>query len=336
MKLNPSVRIGMYSESASRAQRSRKRMAVIGLVVLFAAVLAVVLAAPRICSAQSAGSSTSSSIGSVDPALITDLVYANRILYDQGVLDGFGHVSVRNPNNPSHFFLSRSMAPALVTANDIVEYDAQGEPVKPGSPNGYLERYIHAAVYRARPDVISVVHSHSAAILPFGLTGTPLRPVYHMSGFLGSGVPVFDIREAEGQTDMLISSNKLGDDLAKVLGDHVVVLMRGHGSVAVGKSIQEAVVPRGLYGGQLPHPDGRNEAWRREISFTGRSLESCCHRGRANRALLGSVEAAHWESRRSVPLNSPIEEKRSVQSGQDAAAEKCKCWLHTAPFLPPL
>jgi ribulose-5-phosphate 4-epimerase/fuculose-1-phosphate aldolase len=231
----------MYSESASRAQRSRKRMAVIGLVVLFAAVLAVVLAAPRICSAQSAGSSTSSSIGSVDPALITDLVYANRILYDQGVLDGFGHVSVRNPNNPSHFFLSRSMAPALVTANDIVEYDAQGEPVKPGSPNGYLERYIHAAVYRARPDVISVVHSHSAAILPFGLTGTPLRPVYHMSGFLGSGVPVFDIREAEGQTDMLISSNKLGDDLAKVLGDHVVVLMRGHGSVAVGKSIQEAV-----------------------------------------------------------------------------------------------
>jgi HCOMODA/2-hydroxy-3-carboxy-muconic semialdehyde decarboxylase len=201
--------------------------------VFFAALFAVVLTAPRSSSAQSAGS--------VDPALITDLVYANRILYDQGVLDGFGHVSVRNPNNPSHFFLSRSMAPALVTVNDIVEYDAQGEPVKPGSPNGYLERYIHAAVYRARPDVNSVVHSHSAAILPFGLTGTPLRPVYHMSGFLGSGVPVFDIRDASGQTDMLISSNKLGDDLAKVLGDHVVVLMRGHGSVAVGKSIQEAV-----------------------------------------------------------------------------------------------
>jgi ribulose-5-phosphate 4-epimerase/fuculose-1-phosphate aldolase len=227
----------MCSESSGRTQRSRKRMAVPGLAVLFAAIFAVVLGAPRISSAQSGGSAT----GSGDPALITDLVYANRILYDQGVLDGFGHVSVRSPNNPSHFFLSRSMAPALVTANDIVEYDAQGEPVKPGSPNGYLERYIHAAVYRARPDVISVVHSHSAAILPFGLTGTPLRPVYHMSGFLGSGVPVFDIRDASGQTDMLISSNKLGDDLAKVLGDHVVVLMRGHGSVAVGKSIQEAV-----------------------------------------------------------------------------------------------
>ena len=242
MKLNPLVRSGVCSESVSRAQRSRKQMAVTGLVVFFAALFAVVLTAPRSSSAQSAGSSTSPWAGSVDPALINDLVYANRILYDQGVLDGFGHVSVRDPKNPSHFLLSRSMAPALVTAKDIVEYDAQGEPVNPGSPNGYLERYIHAAMYRARPDVNSVVHSHSAAILPFGLTGTPLRAVYHMSGFLGSsGVPIFDIRDVAGQTDMLISSNKLGDALAKVLGDHTVVLMRGHGSVAVGKSIQEAV-----------------------------------------------------------------------------------------------
>jgi ribulose-5-phosphate 4-epimerase/fuculose-1-phosphate aldolase len=236
VKLNTWVKIGGCTESAPQAQRSRKSMAVTGFIVLFAALVAVVLAPPRISSAQTGGAA-----GAADPAVITELVYANRILYDQGVLDGFGHVSVREANNPSRFLLSRSMAPALVTANDIVEYDAQGEPVKAGSPNGYLERYIHAAVYRARPDVIAVVHSHSAAILPFGLTGTPLRPVYHMSGFLGSGVPIFDIRDGAGQTDMLISNNKLGDALAKVLGDHTVVLMRGHGSVAVGKSIQEAV-----------------------------------------------------------------------------------------------
>jgi HCOMODA/2-hydroxy-3-carboxy-muconic semialdehyde decarboxylase len=178
--------------------------------------------------------------------LISDLVYANRILADQNVVDGFGHVSVREANHPDRFLLARSMAPALVVANDILEYDSQGEPIKQGGPNSYLERYIHAAIYRARPDVIAVVHSHSAAIIPFGITGTSLRPVYHISAFLGAGVPIFDIRAHAGSTDMLISNNKLGDALAKSLGDKPVALMRGHGSVAVGNSIQEAVF-RAIY-----------------------------------------------------------------------------------------
>jgi ribulose-5-phosphate 4-epimerase/fuculose-1-phosphate aldolase len=184
--------------------------------------------------------------GTPDRDVITDLVYANRILADQNVVDGFGHVSVREPGHSDRFLLSRSMAPALVSASDILEYDSQGEPTKTGGPKDYLERFIHAAIYRARPDVIAVVHSHSAAIIPFGVTGTSLRPVYHMSAFLGGGVPIFDIRKAAGETDMLISNNKLGDALAKALGDKSVVLMRGHGSVAVGNSIQQAVF-RAIY-----------------------------------------------------------------------------------------
>ena len=176
-----------------------------------------------------------------ESALIEDLVYANRILYDQGVLDGFGHVSVRDGKNPAHFLLSRSMAPGLVTTKDILEYDLQGAPFDSGGRAAYLERFIHAAIYRARPDVNGVVHSHSPSLIAFSVTGTSLRPVYHLSFFLGSGTPTFDIRDAAGMTDMLIRDNNLSDSLAKALGDKPVALMRGHGSVVVGNSIQQAV-----------------------------------------------------------------------------------------------
>src|SRR5437016_2306781 len=176
-----------------------------------------------------------------ESALIDDLVYANRILYDQGMLDGFGHVSVRDGKNPAHFLLSRSMAPGLVTTKDILEYHLQGAPIDSGGRAAYLERFIHAAIYRARPDVKGVVHSHSPSLIAFSVTGTSLRPVYHLSSFLGAGTPIFDIRDAAGITDMLIRDNHLGDSLAKVLGDRPVALMRGHGSVVVGNSIQQAV-----------------------------------------------------------------------------------------------
>jgi ribulose-5-phosphate 4-epimerase/fuculose-1-phosphate aldolase len=193
-------------------------------------------------SLENASPQTAPSSGaSQQSSLIEDLVYANRILYDQGVLDGFGHVSVRDEKNPADFLLSRSMAPGLVTTKDILAYDLQGAPIDSGGRAVYLERFIHAAIYRARPDVKAVVHSHSPSLIAFSVTGTSLRPVYHLSSFLGAGTPIFDIRDAAGMTDMLIRDNQLGDALAKVLADKPVALMRGHGSVVVGNSIQQAV-----------------------------------------------------------------------------------------------
>jgi ribulose-5-phosphate 4-epimerase/fuculose-1-phosphate aldolase len=181
------------------------------------------------------------SAASPESALIEDLVYANRILYDQGVLDGFGHVSVREEKNPQRFLLSRSRAPGLVTTKDILEYDLDGAAINAAGRGVYLERFIHAAIYRARPDVKAVVHSHSPSLIVFSVTGTSLQPVYHLSSFLGAGVPIFDIRAAAGMTDMLIRDNHLGDALAKVLADKPLALMRGHGAVVVGDSIPQAV-----------------------------------------------------------------------------------------------
>jgi HCOMODA/2-hydroxy-3-carboxy-muconic semialdehyde decarboxylase len=164
---------------------------------------------------------------------------------DRGVLDGFGHVSVRDPRNPDRFLLARSMAPALVTAGDILEYDRSGEPLTAGGRNSYLERFIHAAIYRARKDVKAIVHCHSPSLISFGVTGTSLRPVYHMSAFLGTSTPILK-SATRRQTDMLVSDNKLGDALASALGDHPVVLLRGHGAAMVGNSIQQAVF-RAIY-----------------------------------------------------------------------------------------
>jgi HCOMODA/2-hydroxy-3-carboxy-muconic semialdehyde decarboxylase len=147
------------------------------------------------------------------------------------VVDAFGHVSARDDKDANRFLLARSVAPALVTTGDILEFDKNGEPIDARGRGVYLERFIHAAIYRARPDVMAIVHSHSPAVIPFGVTGTILRPIYHMSAFLGAGAPVFEIRDAAGTTNMLIIDNKLGDALAKSLGDRAVVLMRGHGSV---------------------------------------------------------------------------------------------------------
>jgi ribulose-5-phosphate 4-epimerase/fuculose-1-phosphate aldolase len=185
--------------------------------------------------------------GPPDPKLIEDLVAANRILVDQGVVDGYGHVSVRHDKLADRYLMSRSIAPELVTAADIMEYDLDSVPVDPRGRTVYLERFIHGEIYRVRPDVRAVVHNHSPSVIPFGVTAVPLRPLYHMSAFLWPGVPVFEIRNAGGPaTDMLIRDGALGQALARSLGGGPVVLMRGHGAVVVGASLPE-VVFRSVY-----------------------------------------------------------------------------------------
>ncbi|MBC7379135.1 MAG: class II aldolase/adducin family protein [Burkholderiaceae bacterium] len=176
-----------------------------------------------------------------DPALVEKLVIANRILYEQGVVDGFGHVSVRHDQSADHFLLSCNRAPGLVKKADIMVYDLDGNAVGDTTQRPYLERFIHGEIYRARPDVVSVVHSHSPSVIPFGVTGQRLRPVFHMSGFLGSGATLYDIRRESGNTDMLIRDAGLGKDLARALGPHTCVLMRGHGSTVVGPTLERAV-----------------------------------------------------------------------------------------------
>jgi ribulose-5-phosphate 4-epimerase/fuculose-1-phosphate aldolase len=178
--------------------------------------------------------------------LVDRLVYANRILYDQGIVDGLGHVSVRHPTQDGVFLLSCNRAPGLVKRQDIVCYDLDGNAVSQTTERPYLERFIHSEIYRARPDVVAVVHSHSPSVIPFAITHNPLKPVFHMSGFLGSGSAHFEIREAAGNSDMLIRSAYLGEALAKSLGKHNCVLMRGHGSTVVGTSLEQ-VVYRAIY-----------------------------------------------------------------------------------------
>ncbi len=182
-----------------------------------------------------------------DPALIDDLVTANRILYDQGVVDGFGHVSARHDKDPNRYLLSRSMAPALVTADDIMEFDLDSNPTDARGRTPYLERFIHGEIYKVRPDVKAIVHSHSPAVLPFADTGVKLKPMNHIAGFLGSGPPVFEIRETGGMaSDMLIRNGGLGQALARSLGANQILLMRGHGSVAAAQSVRH-VVFRAIY-----------------------------------------------------------------------------------------
>jgi HCOMODA/2-hydroxy-3-carboxy-muconic semialdehyde decarboxylase len=182
-----------------------------------------------------------SSSPSVPPDLIEDIATGSRILANLGVVDGFGHVSARDPANPSHFLMSRSLAPALVTPHDIMEFDQDGNAVDPRGRAVFLERFIHAEIYKARPDVMAVVHAHSPDVIPFAVSKTPLRPLYHNAAFLAAGVPVWDIGKEFGATNMLVSDNAIGKSLAQALSDKSVVLMRGHGDVAVGPSVKVAV-----------------------------------------------------------------------------------------------
>jgi ribulose-5-phosphate 4-epimerase/fuculose-1-phosphate aldolase len=180
-------------------------------------------------------------VAGVDAALLEDIVVGSRVLADFGVLDGFGHVSARHPTNPNHFLMSRSLAPALVTADDIMEFDLDGNPVDARGRTVFLERFIHSEIYKARPDVMAVVHTHSPGVVPFTVSRAPLRPIYHNAAFLAAGAPVWDIRQDFGDTDMLVRNPELGRSLAQTLGDKSVVLMRGHGDVTVGPAVRVAV-----------------------------------------------------------------------------------------------
>jgi ribulose-5-phosphate 4-epimerase/fuculose-1-phosphate aldolase len=183
---------------------------------------------------------------SASRALIDDLVAASRILAQHEVLDAYGHVSARSDRAPTSFIMSRSLAPALVTVADLMELDADSEPSPGDKRKGFLERYIHGEIYRARPEVMAVVHSHSASVIPFGVTRTKLRPVYHMGSFLWSGAPVFDIRTVRKDNDLLIRDRPLGQALAGMLGKCNCVLMRGHGMTVIGDTVPEAVF-RAIY-----------------------------------------------------------------------------------------
>ena len=179
-------------------------------------------------------------------ALLDDLVTANRILAAQNIVDGFGHISVRTAPGSPHFYISRSLAPAQVTAADIMEFDLDGVAQNNDTRAPYSERFIHAGVYTARPEVMSVVHCHTASLIPYGITKIALRPVYHNSSFVGEGIPVWEIREAGGVTDMLVRNADLGKSLAATLGNKPAALLRGHGAVVVGNTIMDAVA-RSIY-----------------------------------------------------------------------------------------
>jgi len=187
-----------------------------------------------------------SDVGSATPtdrALLEEIAIANRILFDQGVVDAFGHVSLRHPNRPDRYLLARNMAPGQVTADDIIEFDLDSNPVNANGRGMYLERFIHGEIFRARPDVNSVVHSHSPSVVPFSVVpSVKLRAICHMSGFLGMGAPNFDIKCFAGDaTSLLITSRELGRNLAETMGDGYAVLMRGHGSTVAANSLRLAV-----------------------------------------------------------------------------------------------
>jgi ribulose-5-phosphate 4-epimerase/fuculose-1-phosphate aldolase len=191
--------------------------------------------------AQTAPVSTPTSAGPVDAALIEDLVATNRILAMEGILDGWGHVSVRHPKDPNRYLLSRNLAAELVTKADIMEYDLDSAPVDRRGRDMYTERFIHGEIFKARPDVNAVIHTHAPPLIPFTVTKIPLRPMYHRAAFVAQGIPVFEIREGFGMTDMLIRNQAHGQALAKSLGDKPAALMRGHGATVVAPSLPRLV-----------------------------------------------------------------------------------------------
>jgi ribulose-5-phosphate 4-epimerase/fuculose-1-phosphate aldolase len=179
--------------------------------------------------------------GPVAASVLEDLAAASRILAAQNVVDAFGHVSLRHPSAPDRYLMAKSISPVRVLPGDIIEYDLDSNPVNANGRSSFLERYIHGEIFKARPEVMSVVHSHSPSVVPFGLVGVPMQAMFHNAGFIAAGVPVFDIAEKFGATDMLVGNIEKGVALIEVMGNHDIVLMRGHGSVACGPTLQTAV-----------------------------------------------------------------------------------------------
>ena len=177
----------------------------------------------------------------MDKNLIDDLVAANRILAEHGVIDAYGHVSMRSPDDPKRFFIARAIAPETVQAEDILEYDLDSNAIDARGRDSVSERFIHSEVYRARPDVKSVVHNHSPSVIPFSVTGVKMRALFHMASFIGEGLPNFEIRKIKKGSDLLVRNSSLGKELAKTLANKPAVLMRGHGSAVTGEDLQRAV-----------------------------------------------------------------------------------------------
>ena len=215
----------------------------IPLALLGAALLGLAGAAAQAQANPTSGVAAAAARLGVDPQVIEDLVIANRILANEGIVDAYGHVSIRHPRNPDHFLIAGSVAPEFVTANDILEYDLDSVPVSPSAPQGYIERYIHGEIYKARPEVQAVIHSHSPSVIPFSVSAVPLRPVFHMAAFLAAGVPVWDSAATNDPEALgiLVRNNALGASLAATLGRKPVVLMRGHGLVVVARDAKTAV-----------------------------------------------------------------------------------------------
>ncbi|MEE3000123.1 MAG: class II aldolase/adducin family protein [Pseudomonadota bacterium] len=174
--------------------------------------------------------------------ILNELVIANHVLAHENVVDSFGHISVRNPENPNCFFISCSRSPEIVSRADIMEFNLEGESVDGSALRPYGERFIHGAIFEARPEICSVVHNHSLSVIPFGVTRTKLRPIIHTGAAIGPKIPVWDINDNFGDTDLLVRNMEQGRDLAKCMGDSNVVLMRGHGCSVVGSSIKEATL----------------------------------------------------------------------------------------------
>jgi len=176
-------------------------------------------------------------------ALLTDLVIANRVLAHEEVLDGFGHVSVRHPDDPQRYFLPRSRSLELVAFDDLIEFRLDGEPVAPTTRGLFVERAIHGAIYEQRPDVHAICHNHADSVIPFSVTGEPLRPLMHIAALIGERVPVWDIADAFGdETDLLVRTLEHGRSLARTLGSGRVALMRGHGSVVAAGTLPDVVI----------------------------------------------------------------------------------------------
>lgn len=174
-------------------------------------------------------------------SLIEDLVVAYRVLAEHEVIDAYGHVSVRSDKDPNRYFMAGHIAPELVTEADVIQYDLDSNPLDANGRASVRERYIHGEIYKTRPEVMSIVHNHSPAVVPFSVSGATLKPIYHMSAFIGLGIPNFDIRDAQKGTDMLVKTSYLGQALAKCLGGCPAAVMRGHGAVVVGETLQRAV-----------------------------------------------------------------------------------------------
>src|SRR3974390_945010 len=173
--------------------------------------------------------------------ILEELVTANRILANEGIVDSFGHVSARHPDNPQHYLLSRARAPERIEGRDIVEYQLDGKAIDDRGRAPYMERFIHGAIFEARPDVHAVVHNHSPSVIPFGVTSKKLKPFLHLCAHIGHEVPTWDSRDKFGDTTLLVGDMEMGRDLARLLGSRPTTLMRGHGATLVGRTVRHAV-----------------------------------------------------------------------------------------------